>query len=392
MTGDLPFLDITAPGFSTRGADMQAARAAHFAARTPLGLAILRHREVGLLLRDRRLRQGSHAWPQKTGITGSFAAFWQRSIISQEGASHRALRNVALKALTHERINSLRPAFTAHAQVLLDALPSPCEFITDFTEPFAGRAITTLLGLPEMQASALAHDASRLGLAMGLDNHRHLDVFNGATDRLMALADHLIDRAEDGQDRTGLVAGMLAAAQDTDLDRQALKDLIVIAIFGGVDTTRAQLGFAACLFADHPDQWDALRRDPALIPQAIEEVIRTRPTTTWSSREATEDITFQDLMIPKGTLLHLWVHASATDPALGPSSGFDVTALRKSHFGFGGGAHHCLGAAVARTDMACALKVLVAHVARFEYTGTPQFHPDSGNTSPTELPMSLRRQ
>ncbi|MEM9267785.1 MAG: cytochrome P450, partial [Pseudomonadota bacterium] len=251
----------------------------------------------------------------------------------------------------------------------------------------------TLLGLSVEEAPALAHDASRLGLAMGLDNHLHLDVFNAATDRLMALADRLIDRALSGEDCTGFVARLLAAAQDEDQepDAQALKDLIVISIFGGVDTTRAQLGFAACLFTEHPDQWRALRANPDLIPQAIEEIIRTRPTTTWSSREATEEMTFQGVHIPKNTLLHLWVHASATDPLLGAEPTFDITATRKSHFGFGGGAHHCLGAQMARADMACALAVLAEKVTGFHHAEPPTFHPDSGNTSPVRLMLSLSR-
>ena len=389
MTASLPFLDISTPGFSTRGPEVLAARAQHWCARTPFGFAILRHREAGLLLRDRRLRQGSYAWPTTLGLAGSFASFWQRSIISQEGARHKDQRRIAMAALAPGWIETLIPNFTRIAEDLASAIGENCEFIADFSEPFAGRAITTLLGLPDADADALAHDASRLGLAMGIDGKTHEPVFNAATDRLTELAQTLIDRARRNPNGTDFVTRLVGAAtQQTD---ETLRDLIVISIFGGVDTTRAQLGFAMALFADHPDQWTTLRRDPALIPRAIEEVIRARPTTTWATREAIEDFTFQDTTIQSGDTVHILVHATGTDAQANPDWTFDITARRKMHFGFGGGAHHCLGQLVARTDMAAALRVLAQHFTSIQYAGQPHWLPDSGNTSPAQLPLHFTR-
>ena len=82
---DLPYLDLTAADFSTRGTEVLAARTRYWCARTPFGIAVLRHRQAGQLLRDRRLRQGSHAWPKYMGLEGSFSEFWTNSVIGQEG-------------------------------------------------------------------------------------------------------------------------------------------------------------------------------------------------------------------------------------------------------------------------------------------------------------------
>ena len=87
----------------------------------------------------------------------------------------------------------------------------------------------------------------------------------------------------------------------------------MISIFGGVDTTRALLGLGLSLFIENPGQWQMLREDESLIPNAVEEFIRARPTTTWSTREAVEDVEMDGMMIPKGTVLNLLVHASARD-------------------------------------------------------------------------------
>ena len=388
---DLPYLDLTAPGFSTRSGEVRAARTASWCARTPFGLAVLRHAQAGKILRDRRLRQGSYDWPRKCGLEGSFAAFWMRSIISREGDSHRQMRRVAMAALTNDYVLSLADRFAMIAEELLTPLRAleSFEFIHAFSEPFAGRAVTTLLALPDAEAAAVAKDASTLGLAMGMDAKQYEARVNAACDRLMALADALIERAASGIDRTSFVARLIREGKNHGLDDgQALKDLIVISIFGGVDTTRAQLSFAMALFSDHPDQWTWLRAHPDRVPQAIEEVIRMRPTTTWSTREALESFELDGVEVRAGETVHVLVHATATDPTFGGEARFDITADRKIHFGFGGGAHHCLGQFVARTDMARALGVLLENWLEIKLAGTPDYLPDSGNTSPRAMPLA----
>ena len=384
----LPVLDLSAPGFSTRGPEVIAARAAHWCARTPYGFAVLRHRQAGVLLRDRRLRQGSHDWPGIVGLKGSFADFWTRSIISQEGAPHRALRRAAQEALSEAFVLNLEPRFSAIAANLLEEMRSKdsFDFIESFSEPFAGRAISTLLNVDESEAPRLARDASTLGLAMGMDAPRHEAAVNAACSRLQVWSEALIARAETGEDRHGYVARLLAHGQD--LSRQETVDLIVISIFGGVDTTRAQLAFAVALFAQNPDQWVWLKEHPESVPHAIEEVIRARPTTTWATRQALEGFEMDGVQIEQGDILHILVHATATDPLAGDWNGFDITARRKVHFGFGGGAHHCLGQFVARTDMACALREMLARWEGIDLAGDPDYLPDSGNTSPRSLPIA----
>lgn len=385
---NIPFLDITAPGFSTRSEAVLKARSEFWCARTPFGLAVLRHEQAGKLLRDRRLRQGSYAWPEKVGLRGAFAEFWMRSIISLEGASHKRQRRIAQAALAERDILALAPDFAQIAAALVSDLPSSFDFVDSFSEPFAGLAITRLLGLPDADAPALAQDASTLGLAMGVDAKQHEAAVNAATDRLMQLADDLLEDRRSDVRPGSFVHRLKTAAGKQELEnRQALRDLIVISIFGGVDTTRAQLAFAIGLFIEAPDKWTWLRANPDAIPAAIEDIIRHHPTTTWSSRETLEAIDMDGVHIQAGTTLHMLVHASATDPLTGYAGGFDPSAARKVHFGFGGGAHHCLGQFVARTDMACAMRVLLDSWASVHWAGTPVFLPDSGNTSPLSFPI-----
>lgn len=385
----LCLLDTASPTFSTRSDEVLAARDAHWCARSPYGLVVLRHREAGQLLRDRRLRQGSHAWPDHHDLQGSFAAFWKRSVIGQEGAHHRLLRRLANEALSPGFAQGLKPAFDAVASGQIEAFSGePIEFMKDFSIPFAGKAIAVLLGMGAANWRQISHDASDLGLAMGVECKRHEATVNAACDRLTDLACDLVSRVRSGRDDSSYVARLTRLFDaEPDVTGQNLIDMIVISIFGGVDTTRSQLGLGMSLLAEHPAEYRKLRADPALVGAAVEEFIRARPTTTWVTREAVEDFEFGGQMIRAGMTLHLLVHASARDPAICDSPDFSITARRRSHFGFGGGAHHCLGYHVARSDMASALTAILGRVARFDIIGDPEFLPDSGNTSPIRLPL-----
>ena len=392
MNPSLPYLDLSDPGFSTRSPEMRAARDANWCARTPYGLAVLRYQEVGFLLRDRRLRQGSHVWPDKHGLEGSFAEFWKRSVISREGAPHRALRDVCVPVLSDAFIAGLLPAFEKIADDLCEELASRrgCEFQEDFAIPFAGQAICALLGIDTADWRMISHDASDLGLAMGVECKRHEPIFNAACSRLTDLAAELVARVRRGEDRTSYVAGLVSRFDESGLDEIDLLDLIVISIFGGVDTTRSQLGLGLSLFMDFPEQWLALRRDLSLADKAVEEIIRARPTTTWVTREAVEDFEFGGVGIAQGTTLHMLVHASSRDPAICDAPNFDITCRRKKHFGFGGGAHHCIGHLVARTDIACALRALARTFEKIEPDGEAEWLPESGNTSAVRLPVKYQ--
>lgn len=390
----LPSLDLSDPGFSTRSPEMRAARDAHWCARTPYGLAVLRYREVGTLLRDRRLRQGSHAWPDKHGLEGSFAEFWKQSVISREGAPHRALRDLCVPVLSDAFVAGLVPSFDRIADDLCADLAErgQCEFQEDFAIPFAGQAICALLGIDTAEWRTISHDASDLGLAMGVECKRHEATVNAACTRLTELAAQLVARARRGEDWDSYVAGLVARFEGSGLEEVDLLDLIVISIFGGVDTTRSQLGLGLSLFMDHPEQWQALRRDPDLAPRAVEEIIAARPTTTWVTREAVEDFEFGGVEIARGTTLHLLVHASSRDPAICEVPAFDISVRRKKHFGFGGGAHHCIGHLVARTDIACALRALARTFDTMEPDGPAEWLPESGNTSAVRLPVRFGRR
>ncbi|MEL7542359.1 MAG: cytochrome P450 [Pseudomonadota bacterium] len=388
MTADIPFLDLADPAFSIRSADVHEAREQSWYARTPYGIAVLRYDEMKTLLMHPALRQGSHRWPDHHGATGVWAAWWKRIMLNREGADHARLRRLATPAFAPNRVADLAPHFSALAHELIDTFEADrrCDFMAAFAEPYATRVICQLIGLRSAEATALTRIAMEMGLALGVTYAADERKIDAAAQELMAYADALIARRR-ADPKDDFIGALIAANTDKQhLSDEELNDMIVLSIFGGIDTTRNQLGLAMQLFIDHPQSWQQLADNPSLARAAVEEVMRNRPTATWVTREATQTIVFHDLTIPEGTTIHLVSEAAATDPAHF-SPGFDITAKRKPHFGFGGGKHFCIGSPIARSDMSQALACLASRLADIEADGAGTWLPDSGNTGPISLPI-----
>ena len=422
----VPFFDIADPGFSVTSAQVRQAREAGWYARTSYGLAVLRYDQVSRLIRHPDLRQGSRLWPAHHGITsGPFADWWASWVLNMEGEEHHRLRRLLNPAFSRRIVEPLRPRFGALAAELVDGFAEPgrCEFMAEFAEPYAARVIAILLGIPEEEWPTIAAESAAVGLAMGVRIREHLPRIEAALAALYAYADALIaDRQRSprddfvtclvqaqagppgGHETGGHEAGgrrrprrARREAGEEGLTAAELRDSLVLLIFGGFDTTRNQLGLAMQAFLDHPAQWRLLAERPDLGPAAVEEVMRIRPTTTWVTREATADFTFDGLAIRAGTTIHLFCESAGTDPgdagdagSGGAVAGFDITAgERRPHFGFGGGIHYCLGHYVARTDMREALTVLARRLREPRPGGEAAWLPDSGNTGPVRLPIAF---
>jgi cytochrome P450 len=387
---DLPFLPMDDPGFSLRAPEVAAARAASWCARTPYGLAVLRHREMGELLRHPLLRQGSHAWPALNKVSGPFADWWARSLLVTEGKDHTRLRKLVNPAFSPRLLEKMRPRFeTMAAELAAGFAPAGrCDFMEAFANPYASRILCLMLGLPQEEGPHLLHLSAEMGLALGVSFKAHEERVNAATEGMYAYADDLVARRRSlpGDD---FMSALVAASEDADrLSDDELRDMILLLVFAGIDTTRNQLGLGMAIFLDHPEQWALLAERPDLASKAVEEVMRVRPTITWVSRETTADFTYGGIAIERGTTLHLLSGVAATQPEIF-APGFDITADRKRHFGFGGGIHHCLGHAIARSDMAVALTVLPPLLSNPRADGTAEWLPDSGNTGPLSLPIAF---
>ena len=374
---NVPYLDISDPSFAMQSEELRNAREASWYAKTNYGIAVLRYDEVSKLLKSPKLIQGSAKWPAHNGVHGGlFYDWWTKNLLVLEGEDHHRIRRLLNPAFSPRLIKDLVPRFQALANELIDDFidSGSCEFIGDFAEPYATRVLTILLGIPENEWPTIARLASTIGLALGVTFKQDLDKVDAAVAELYAYAEDLIkDRqANPGED---FVSRLVLASRDGDkLNDEELRNALVLLIFGGMDTTRNQLGLAMQSFMRNPEQWELLAERPELGAKAV------------------EDFTYQGLEIAAGTTVHLFTQASGTDPLAFPNPELDLLGEHPAHYGFGGGVHHCLGHFVARADMSEALPLLASRLANPHLTGGDEWLPDSGNTGPIRLPIGFTKR
>jgi cytochrome P450 len=386
-------LDLLDPGFRVDSPEVRAAAERHWYARTPLGPAVLRYEDCAAILRDRRFRQASADHLADQGITdGPVADMWRDMVLNVEGERHGRLRRLVSQAFTPMAVDELRAWMRAVVGDLVDrfAPAGACEFMGAFADRYPPQVMFDLLGLPEEEAPQFLEWGKTLALTLSYTAAEHLEAIDAARIGLYAATDWLCAsrRHLPGDD---LISRLVAAADDGDrLTTQELRSMVFGLVLGGQDTTRNQLGLAMILFARHPDQWALLARRPELAARATEEVMRLAPAVPFIWRTATEDLVWRDLAIPAGTRLWLVLGTAHTDEAtFGPdATTFDISVDRPPQLVFGHGVHHCLGAALARAEIAEALPILATRLPDLELAGPPVLRPDvAAIVGPESLPI-----
>jgi cytochrome P450 len=390
---DVPGLDLFDPGFLadpfTRLAEL--ARD-HPLARTPFGIVVLRYDDCQAVLRDPRLHQGIGLVQRMQGITDEqFLARSGRSILSTEGDEHTRLRKLVSRAFTPRATDRLRPFMRQVVDRLVDDI-SPAgraDFVAAVSDPYPIPIICALLGAPEADLPLFSRWATEILKSLGLNLAHDLPAVLSAQDEMDRYVEALIERRRDepGDD---LLTDLIAAEEAG--DRLSHEELVMMAeavLLGGTDTTRNQLATGIWLFAHHPEQWAMLAARPDLAPSATDEVLRVHGVVRSTVRVATTDVDVAGVTIPSGTLVAPSFSAANRDPAhFTDPMVFDITRRAdRPHLGFGGGIHYCLGASLARAELAEAFAVLARRLPGLALDGEPAWRSPLGIQGPTSLPI-----
>ncbi len=159
----------------------------------------------------------------------------------------------------------------------------------------------------------------------------------------------------------------------------------------GTDTTRNQLAAAVEVFSDHPEQWAMLAERPELAVQAVHEVMRYSPVILNTMRVPVEDVELAGFRIPAGTLVIANTAAANRDSDVYDEPGrFDITREdAPAMLTFGGGVHYCLGAHLARIELAEALTTMARRMPNIRTTGPVPWKSMTGITGPANLPVEF---
>jgi cytochrome P450 len=162
-------------------------------------------------------------------------------------------------------------------------------------------------------------------------------------------------------------------------------------LLAGTDTTRNQVAASIDILCEHPDQWEVLRDTPNLAQSAVDETMRHSPISNLLLREVTEDVELGGVLFPAGTMVFANTAAANRDPAIyDDPDRVDITRQGLPPIlTFGAGMHYCLGANLARLEIAEALKTITRRLSNPRRTGPAPWKPVVGLSGPTSLPIAF---
>ena len=338
--------------------------------RAPFGMFIAsRYDDVAALLRDPRFSANrSHAAPFRlirwmNRDAPDFLNLIDRNLLNLDAPDHTSIRSLVNKAFTPRRVAALRPRIESIVEALLDDVAQRGEFelVRDLAHPLPVIVIAELLGVPSADrdrfsawSSGAAQIIDPLNAERGMERAREAaTALAGYFRELLALR-----RAEPRDD---LLSAMIAAEQDGRvLGEGDLLSLCTLLLAAGHETTTNLIANAVLALLRFPDQAERLRAQPSLLPTAVEEFLRFDSPVQFTDRVALEDIEPGGQRIPRGRPVGLLLAAANHDPAqFSAPHRLDIGRVDNRHLAFGGGAHFCLGAPLARLEAELALGALL---------------------------------
>jgi cytochrome P450 len=326
---------------------------------------IVCHEQAKAALNHASLSKNMHAALARDGAVvaeGLPGPAFARHMLSADPPDHTRLRRLASAAFSRPRIAALRPRVQAIVDGLLEDLEARGDTVVDLVKGFAFplpfTVISELLGVPEPDQDRLGSWFTTL-LAPSSAPEPPAEAVAASADIVRYLTGLLArKRAAPGED---LVTDLVRAAdQDGALTEQEMLSTIFQLVVAGHDTTASLIGNGTVALLLHPEQRDALVADPALVPHAVEEILRwDAPVPHSTFRYTTQDVVLGGTVIPAFAQVIVSLAAANRDPArYDHPETLDITRSDTSHLAFGHGIHHCLGARLARLEGVIALTTL----------------------------------
>ncbi|MCX5279941.1 cytochrome P450 [Streptomyces sp. NPDC060011] len=303
---------------------------------------------------------------------------------------HNAMRTILLKAFSPR----IRKGVTDKLQQRVDQIlghgvgTGTFDFAKEVAEVIPMGTICDLLGFPSTDHKYVL-DLSREAVSADDEGQTEEDVWLSRNELLIYSQEIIETRREDPQD------DLISAMATCRINGEPMTDDEVVVncygfILAGDHTSRLAMVGALLAFAQHPDQWRALKEGRVSIASAVEEIVRWTTPAMHIGRTATADVTIGGRTIREGEHVILWITSANRDESVFPDPHrFDLARTPNKHLGFGFGPHFCFGSYLGRAEIAAVLKTLVSRVDRIELTGDPKALYSTFLRGYSSLPVSL---
>jgi cytochrome P450 len=352
--------------------------------RSPLGVLVAsRHADVSFVLRDKRFgkdfvgRMSRRFGPQV--LDEPVYRSMRHWMLQLDPPDHTRLRGLVVKAFTARRVEDMRPRIQEIVDQTLDRVEQrgQMDLIADFALRLPVTVICDMLGIPE-EDHEMIFSGARAGGRL-LDpvplSRAEIDQANAGNLATAAYFRSLFElrRHQPGDDLTTQL--VQAEEQGHKLTNEELTANVILLFGAGHETTVNLIGNGLLALHRHPDQLRLLKENPALIANAIEELLRYDSSVQLTGRTALENVSVGGVDVAKGESVLCLLGAANRDPAVyADPDRLDITRSNVRPISFGGGIHFCLGAQLARIEGEIAIATLLRRLPDLELDDL--WHPD----------------
>ncbi|MBL3668986.1 cytochrome P450 [Streptomyces sp. M2CJ-2] len=347
------------------------------------------HADVSALLRDRRLgRTYQHRFThEEFGRTAPppeqepFHTLNDHGMLDLEPPDHTRIRRLVSKAFTPRTVERLKPYVEGLAADLVAALVDAGggDLLTDVAEPLPVAVIAEMLGIPESDRAPLRPWSADICGMYELNPSG--DSAAKAVRASVEFSEYLRELIAERREKPGddLISGLIAA-HDEDDDRLTEQEMISTCVLllnaGHEATVNSTVNGWWALFRN-PDQLAALRADHSLVTTAVEELMRYDTPLQLFERWVLDDIEIDGTVIPRGAEIAMLFGSANHDPAVfADPTRLDLTRADNPHISFSAGIHYCIGAPLARIELAASMTALLEQAPMLGLAKEPKRKPN----------------
>jgi cytochrome P450 len=355
---------------------------------------VTRHEDVNALLRDRRLGRSylhvaSHEEFGRPAEPEFLAPFWnliRAGMLDVEPPDHTRLRRLVSKAFTPRMVEGLRARIRELAEELARGLAERGggDLLAEVAEPLPVTVIAEMLGIPEADRPLLRPWSAQICGMYELDPSE--DVQRTAVRASEEFSGYLRDlaRRTEGDNLISALAAVEGLTEDE------LVGTCVLLLNAGHEATVNATGNAWWALFRNPAQLDRLRADHGLIPTAVEELLRYDTPAPMFERWVLEDVEVAGVRLPRGAEVALQFASANRDPEVfADPDALDLARDPNPHIGFGAGIHFCLGAPLARIELAESMGALLRAAPDLRLVAEPKWKPGFILRGLESLPVEL---
>jgi len=356
---------------------------------------ITRHADVERVARD-HVVFSSQTGPGRSGAGGTIiedlpAGIGPGVMLNMcDPPVHTRIRGLVSRGFTPKGLRPLQSFLAERAAAIVDATLATggdCDFLVDVAAELPLQTIAQIMGVPQADRHQLFTWTSTILDFRDRDLGEASDALAVAGIGMRAYGMDLV-----GEKRARPTDDLLSTVVAGGLSDDELGAFFSLLFTAGSETTRNSIAAGILACAERPGEWDRLRSDRALLPTAVEEILRWTSATAYNRRTVTRDVELGGMTIRSGQKTTHWYPAANRDETVfADPDGFDIGRDPNPHLAFGHGIHHCLGASLARLEIATMLDVLLDRCVGFELTGPVEWGRSNKHTSIRHLPIRLLR-